>query len=171
MARGCRHLCRLDLEEVVLTTDSTVHALANNCPLLTTLTLSHCAYGFVVRLTLIDAVAGELVTDEGLRSLAQSQISNQRLKVLALDNCPLITDEGLGHLSTLTSLERLEIYDCQLLTRPGIRTIRTALPSLKVHAYFAPVTPPLVPGAEGLLPDPLGPNNAGRTICRCCVIL
>lgn len=42
LARGCRHLSRLDLEEVVLVTDSTVHALANHCPLLTTLTLSHC---------------------------------------------------------------------------------------------------------------------------------
>lgn len=116
--------------------------------------------------------AGELVTDEGLRSLVQAQLNNPYLKVLELDNCPLITDEGLSHLSGLTSLQRLEIYDCQLLTRPGIRMIRAALPSLKVHAYFAPVTPPLVPGPDGAPLDPaLGPNNPGRTICRCCVIL
>ena len=116
------------------------------------------------------------MTDEGLRSLAQAQGHNSHLKVLELDNCPLITDEGLSHLSTLASLQKLEIYDCQLLTRPGIRMIRAALPTLKVHAYFAPVTPPLAAagglGPEGALPgDPLGAHNAGRTICRCCLIL
>ena len=111
------------------------------------------------------------MTDDGLRSLVQAQLNNSYLKVLELDNCPQITDEGLAHLSRLTSLQRLEIYDCQLLTRPGIRSIRAALPALKVHAYFAPVTPPQVPGPEGVLPDALAAGNAGRTICRCCAIL
>jgi F-box/leucine-rich repeat protein 2/20 len=44
LARGCRLLSRIDLEEVTLITDHSVHALAAHCPNLTTLTLSHCEF-------------------------------------------------------------------------------------------------------------------------------
>ena len=50
-------------------------------------------------------------------------------------------------------------YDCQLITRAGIRRLRNHLPNIKVHAYFAPVTPPASVGATR------------HRYCRCCVIL
>ena len=40
-------------------------------------------------------------------------------------------------------------YDCQNVTRSGIRRLRTKLPQIKVHAYFAPSTPPTGGGAAG----------------------
>ena len=103
---------------------------------------------------------------------------NSRLKVLELDNCPLISDASLNRIHSLVTLERLELYDCQLITRPGIRRLRLALPALRIHAYFAPQTPPLPheegmeghggmigPGAPGALP------GGERPICKCCIII
>ena len=153
MARGCRNLTRLDLEEVVQITDSSVSVLVSHCPRLSTLTLSHC----------------ELITNEGIRAISTCA---QYLKILELDNCPNLTDEALDHLASLTSLERLDIYDCQHISRMGIRRIRNALPSLLVHAYFAPNTPTLVPGDQAGLPgDGVAGPAARRTICRCCILL
>ncbi|GIY32262.1 hypothetical protein CDAR_451511, partial [Caerostris darwini] len=101
----------------------------------------------------------ELITDDGIRHLGTAPCSSRYLAVLELDNCPLITDQALDHLITCHNLERIELYDCQLITRTGIRKIRTHLPALRVHAYFAPMTPP--PSAGGGRPR----------YCRCCVIL
>jgi len=123
---------------------------------------------------LLTLSSGELITDEALRSLSQAQAANPILKVLELDNCPLITDDGLNHLSRLSTLQRLEIYDCQQLSRQGIRSIASAIPFIKVHAYFAPSTPPagMAPdiGADNPI-DAMAPNQQNRTICRCCSIL
>lgn len=152
LARGCRNLTRIDLEEVVQITDSSVSVLVSHCTRLSTLTLSHC----------------ELITNEGIRAISTCA---QYLKLLELDNCPNLTDDALDHLANLKSLERLEIYDCQHISRMGIRRIRNALPSLMIHAYFAPVTPPLVPGDQGLPGDGVAGPAARRTICRCCIIL
>jgi F-box/leucine-rich repeat protein 2/20 len=178
LARGCHQLTRLDLEELVHLNDATIGVLASNCLNLTTLTLSHCKCLSVILLTKNDSCfvlffSGELITDEALKFLAQAQASNPILKVLELDNCPLITDEGLNHLSRLSSLKRLEIYDCQQLSRQGIRSIASAIPYLKVHAYFAPNTPPILPqepGVENPI-DPIAGNQNNRAICRCCSIL
>lgn len=149
MARSCRNLTRLDLEEVVQLTDSSIIVLATNCPRLSTLTLSHC----------------ELITNEGIRALSTSA---QNLKVLALDNCPNLTDETLDHLANLKSLERLEIYDSPI-SRVGIRRIKSALPTLRCHAYF-PTTPVTAGDAAGLPGDGVAGPAARRTICRCCVL-
>lgn len=152
LARGCRNLTRLDLEEVVQITDSSVSVLVSHCPRLSTLTLSHC----------------ENITIDGIRAISTCA---QYLKVLELDNCPNLTDEALVHLGNLTNLERLDIYDCQHISRVGIRRIRNALPSLLVHAYFAPLTPTLVPGDQAGLPGEGVAPTARRTICRCCILL
>ncbi|GBM18148.1 F-box/LRR-repeat protein 20, partial [Araneus ventricosus] len=89
-------------------TDNTLCYLAAGCPRLQKLSLSHC----------------ELITDDGIRHLGTSACSSEHLSVLELDNCPLITDQSLDHLITCHSLERIELYDCQLITRTGIRKIR-----------------------------------------------
>lgn len=65
----------------------------------------------------------ELITDEGIRSLGTGACSSN-LAVLELDNCPLITDASLDHLITCHNLQRIELYDCQLITRAGIRRLR-----------------------------------------------
>uniref|UniRef100_A0AAQ5XVQ6 F-box/LRR-repeat protein 2 n=1 Tax=Amphiprion ocellaris TaxID=80972 RepID=A0AAQ5XVQ6_AMPOC len=124
-------------------TDNTLVQLSIHCPRLQALSLSHC----------------ELITDDGIRALSSSTCGQERLTVVELDNCPLITDVTLEHLKSCHRLERIELYDCQQVTRAGIKRIRAHLPEIKVHAYFAPVTPP--PSVHG----------GGQRLCRCCIIL
>lgn len=143
LARNCHELEKMDLEECVLITDSTLIQLSIHCPKLQALSLSHC----------------ELITDEGILHLSSSTCGHERLRVLELDNCLLVTDAALEHLENCRGLERLELYDCQQVTRAGIKRMRAQLPHVKVHAYFAPVTPP--PAVAG----------SGHRLCRCCVIL
>lgn len=133
----------MDLEECILITDSTLIQLSIHCPKLQALSLSHC----------------ELITDDGILHLSNSSCGHERLRVLELDNCLLVTDVALEHLEHCRGLERLELYDCQQVTRAGIKRMRAQLPNVKVHAYFAPVTPPTAVGGNG------------PRLCRCCVIL
>lgn len=105
-------------------------------------TLSHC----------------DLITDEGIRQLAAGSCAAESLSVLELDNCPLITDATLEHLISCHNLQRIELYDCQLISRNAIRRLRNHLPNIKVHAYFAPQTPPIAPQTR-------------PRYCRCCEIL
>ena len=72
----------------------------------------------------------ELITDEGIRHLGSGGCATETLKVLELDNCPLITDAALEHLMACQSLERIELYDCQLITRAGIRRLRVCYMSI-----------------------------------------
>uniref|UniRef100_A0AAY4ASI3 F-box domain-containing protein n=1 Tax=Denticeps clupeoides TaxID=299321 RepID=A0AAY4ASI3_9TELE len=124
-------------------TDGTLIQLSIHCPRLQVLSLSHC----------------ELITDDGIRHLGSGPCAHDRLEVIELDNCPLITDASLEHLKTCHSLDRIELYDCQQITRTGIKRLRTHLPNIKVHAYFAPVTPP--PSVGG----------SRQRFCRCCILL
>uniref|UniRef100_A0A8C2WXD6 F-box and leucine rich repeat protein 20 n=1 Tax=Cyclopterus lumpus TaxID=8103 RepID=A0A8C2WXD6_CYCLU len=143
LARNCHELEKMDLEECVQITDGTLIQLSIYCPRLQVLSLSHC----------------ELITDDGIRHLGSGPCAHDRLEVIELDNCPLITDASLEHLKSCHSLDRIELYDCQQITRAGIKRLRTHLPNIKVHAYFAPVTPP--PSVGG----------SRQRFCRCCVLL
>ncbi|KAF4521328.1 hypothetical protein B566_EDAN002333 [Ephemera danica] len=107
LAKSCRLLEKMDLEECVLITDSTLFNLAMGCPRLEKLSLSHC----------------ELITDDGIRHLSTSPCAAESLTVLELDNCPLITDASLEHLTSCYNLQRIELYDCQLITRAGIQPL------------------------------------------------
>lgn len=71
-------------------------------------TLSHC----------------ELITDEGIRHIGSGACATEQLRILELDNCPLITDASLEHLTGCQNLERIELYDCQLITKAAIRRLR-----------------------------------------------
>lgn len=145
LSKGCPNLVRLDLEECSRITDLTLQHLASNCVNLRHLTLSRC----------------ECITDEGIRQLGSSHSAavNETLQIIELDNCPLITDVALEQLYSCHSLMQLELYDCQLITRNGIKKFQNKLPNVKVHAYFAPSVP----------------NNNQRPSrscsCKCCTIL
>uniref|UniRef100_A0A8C2EGV2 F-box/LRR-repeat protein 2 n=1 Tax=Cyprinus carpio TaxID=7962 RepID=A0A8C2EGV2_CYPCA len=142
-AARCSHVTDAGFTVLARVTDNTLVQLSIHCPRLQALSLSHC----------------ELITDDGIRHLSSSVCGQDRLQVVELDNCPLITDITLEHLKSCQRLERIELYDCQQVTRAGIKRIRAHLPEIKVHAYFAPVTPP--PSVHG----------GGQRLCRCCVIL
>ncbi|XP_038580910.1 F-box/LRR-repeat protein 2 isoform X1 [Micropterus salmoides] len=184
LARNCHELEKMDLEECILVTDNTLVQLSIHCPLLQALvniytcssefvpgSASAClhAYRALIHLSVClqpsllcpgqSLSHCELITDDGIRALSSSTCGQERLTVVELDNCPLITDVTLEHLKSCHRLERIELYDCQQVTRAGIKRIRAHLPEIKVHAYFAPVTPP--PSVHG----------GGQRLCRCCIIL
>lgn len=69
----------------------------------------------------------ELITDDGILHLSNSTCGHERLRVLELDNCLLITDVALEHLENCRGLERLELYDCQQVTRTGIKRMRVSV--------------------------------------------
>lgn len=69
----------------------------------------------------------ELITDEGIRHLGSGPCATENLSVLELDNCPLITDASLDHLNACQGLKRIELYDCQLITRAGIRRLKVSI--------------------------------------------
>uniref|UniRef100_A0A1I8B6J9 F-box domain-containing protein n=1 Tax=Meloidogyne hapla TaxID=6305 RepID=A0A1I8B6J9_MELHA len=141
LSKNCHELERMDLEECLLITDITLSNLNNGCPNLLSLSLSHC----------------ENLTDIGLAELCASH--KDRLQVLELDNCPNITDNTLESMKMLQVLERIDLYDCQMITKDAIKKFKQSRPGVEVHAYFAPATPP-----------PQAPP-ARRGICRCCAIL
>lgn len=74
----------------------------------------------------------ELITDDGIRHLGSGPCAHDRLEVIELDNCPLITDASLEHLKTCHSLDRIELYDCQQITRAGIKRLRVSLTETRV---------------------------------------
>ena len=78
----------------------------------------------------------ELITDDGIRALSSSACGQERLTVVELDNCPLITDVTLEHLKSCHRLERIELYDCQQVTRAGIKRIRVSHSRLGLSQLF-----------------------------------
>ncbi|KAG8196320.1 hypothetical protein JTE90_013805 [Oedothorax gibbosus] len=59
-----------------------------------------------------------------------------------LEECVLITDNTLCYLAAgCPRLSKLSLSHCELIT--------SHLPALKVHAYFAPMTPPPSAGGGG----------------------
>uniref|UniRef100_A0AAX7U5M3 F-box/LRR-repeat protein 2 n=1 Tax=Astatotilapia calliptera TaxID=8154 RepID=A0AAX7U5M3_ASTCA len=163
LGRGCHKLQNLCVSGCSNITDASLTALGLNCPRLKILEAARCSHftdaGFTVLARVSSLSHCELITDDGIRALSSSTCGQERLTVVELDNCPLITDVTLEHLKTCHRLERIELYDCQQVTRAGIKRIRAHLPEIKVHAYFAPVTPP--PSVHG----------GGQRLCRCCIIL
>ncbi|KAG5449890.1 hypothetical protein CSKR_103674 [Clonorchis sinensis] len=144
VARVCNKLEKLDLEDCALVTDASLAQLAVHCPHLNNLILSHC----------------DQITDEGIARLAEGLCGPDQLQELAMDNCPLLTDTALEHLgSNCRRLQRLDLYDCQQITKQGIFNLESQYPHLQVHAYFAPSTPP----ATAL--------ERRRRYCRCCHIV
>lgn len=132
LGRNCKYLERMDLEECSQITDLTLAHLATGCPSLEKLvsiqkirplckstkcllhalqTLSHC----------------ELITDDGIRHLTTSSCAAESLSVLELDNCPLITDRTLEHLVSCHNLQRIELFDCQLISRAAIRKLKVGV--------------------------------------------
>lgn len=66
----------------------------------------------------------EQITDEGIKHIGTSNGAAEHLQVLELDNCPSITDVGLDHLVRCYNLRRVDIYDCQLISKRGIQRLR-----------------------------------------------
>ncbi len=121
----------------MLITDATLSYLAAGCPRLEKLVRPKTFFCLIMsgnvpsrtlttpRLPTAQSLSHcELITDEGIRHLGVSPCSAEHLAVLELDNCPLITDAALDNLISCHSLQRIELYDCQLITRAGIRRLR-----------------------------------------------
>ena len=55
---------------------------------------------------------------------------------------------------------RIEVFDCQLISRVGIQKLQRLRQDITVHAYFPP-HPPSTPVQ----------NNRRRVTCQCCSLL
>ncbi|KAL5508945.1 hypothetical protein EMCRGX_G004216 [Ephydatia muelleri] len=120
LANGCTELRRMDLEECVLITDTTLTNLSHHCPHLQKLVLSHC----------------ERITDAGIDQLLSGACGGEELQTLELDNCPLITDHTLEALRRCRPLQRVELFDCQHVSRASISHLQQQRPDITVHALF-----------------------------------
>ena len=128
----------MDLEDCVLITDAALSYLAAGCPRLEKLVRFHIRDDWIIEnnavviLFLWQSLSHcELITDEGIRHVGMSPCAAEHLAVLELDNCPLITDLALDNLISCHSLQRIELYDCQLITRAGIRRLRVCQRSVQ----------------------------------------
>ncbi len=63
----------------------------------------------------------EQITDEGVHYIGSSVSAQENLRVLELDNCPSITDISIDHLLTCQNLQRLDIFDCQQITKNAVK--------------------------------------------------
>ncbi|KAI8441678.1 hypothetical protein MSG28_015213 [Choristoneura fumiferana] len=141
LARGCPKLKSFICRGCKQVNDRAVSCLATYCPDLEVLNVQGCdSCRMLERMDLEECVLitdtlshCELITDNGIKQLSMSPCAAEHLTVLGLDNCPLVTDGALEHLTSCHNLQLIELYDCQL----------NHLPNIKVHAYFAPATPPV----------------------------
>ncbi|KAI6241499.1 Leucine Rich repeat-containing domain protein [Aphelenchoides fujianensis] len=132
LSKNCHELERMDLEDCVLITDTALLSLNNGCPNLNSLTLSHC----------------ENLTDHSLAELCSTH--KDCLRVLELDNCPNITDAALEHVRPVENLERIDLFDCQLITKDAIKKFKQHRPEVDVHAYLRPPLRPFKPSRRAM---------------------
>jgi len=59
-----------------------------------------------------------------------------RIQVLELDNCPNITDNTLESMKMLQVLERIDLYDCQMITKDAIKKFKVSIINEKKQMYF-----------------------------------
>lgn len=95
----------------------------------------------------------ERISDSGINQLLDSPCG-EILQVLELDNCPQITDSTLEKLRystqviilfhfskiafflrTCNTLKRVEVFDCQLLSRMAIQKLQVPAPLLKSASF------------------------------------
>eukprot|EP01047_Picozoa_sp_COSAG01_P016748 COSAG01_NODE_866_length_13045_cov_12.921288_6_plen_1707_part_00 len=139
VAATCSQLTVLGLDECALVTDEGICAVAAACTKLIKFQLSHCS-----------------VTDVGLCAVAATC---PQLKVLTLDGCGKVTDEGLRALAACVQLTHLNLNFCSV-TDDGLRTVAMACSRLTELQSFgcSSVTDEGLRALQGALLD------IGRTI-------
>ncbi len=111
-------------------TDETLRHLADNCPNIQILVNQY----FVISSERIKSIFSffyfktlsrcEQITDEGVRYICSSTSAQENLHILELDNCPTITDISIDHLLSCQNLKRLDIFDCQQITKNAVKKIQ-----------------------------------------------
>lgn len=66
----------------------------------------------------------EQITDEGIRYICSSTSAQENLHILELDNCSSVTDTSIDHLLACQNLRRLDIFDCQQISKNAVRKIQ-----------------------------------------------
>ncbi|KAI8441673.1 hypothetical protein MSG28_015213 [Choristoneura fumiferana] len=129
LARGCPKLKSFICRGCKQVNDRAVSCLATYCPDLEVLNVQGCdSCRMLERMDLEECVLitdtlshCELITDNGIKQLSMSPCAAEHLTVLGLDNCPLVTDGALEHLTSCHNLQLIELYDCQLFfSCPGL---------------------------------------------------
>ncbi|XP_057243263.1 F-box/LRR-repeat protein 20 [Malurus melanocephalus] len=179
LVRGCGGLRALSLKGCTQLEDEALKFIGAHCPELVTLNLQTCLQitddGLITicrgchKLQSLCASGCSNITDAILNALGQNcprlRANCHELEKMDLEECVQITDSTLIQLSI--HCPRLQVLvsipkdtSSIFLPRPPLPfSLQTHLPNIKVHAYFAPVTPP--PSVGG----------SRQRFCRCCIIL
>lgn len=56
--------------------------------------------------------------------MSSSASAQENLRVLELDNCQTITDVAIDHLFAFQNLKRLDIFDCQQISKNAVKKIQ-----------------------------------------------
>ncbi|XP_073464440.1 F-box/LRR-repeat protein 20 isoform X9 [Aquarana catesbeiana] len=177
LVKGCGGLRCLSLKGCTQLEDEALKYIGSHCPELVTLNLQACSQqitddGLITicrgchKLQSLCASGCSNITDSILNALGQNC---PRLRILEVARCSQLTDLGFTTLAkNCHELEKMDLEECVQITDstliqlsihcPRLQVL-THLPNIKVHAYFAPVTPP--PSVGG----------SRQRFCRCCAIL
>jgi len=77
----------------------------------------------------------EQITDEGVRYISSSTSAQENLRILELDNCPTITDIAIDYLLACHNIQRLDIFDCQQISKNAVKKIQVYFYSIRLY-YF-----------------------------------
>ncbi|PKU33375.1 f-box lrr-repeat protein 20 [Limosa lapponica baueri] len=127
-----------------------LRTFAQNCRNIEVLNLNGCTKITDATCTSLSKFCSKLRHLDLASCTSITNLSLKALRILEVARCSQLTDVGFTTLArNCHELEKMDLEEC----------VQTHLPNIKVHAYFAPVTPP--PSVGG----------SRQRFCRCCIIL
>jgi F-box/leucine-rich repeat protein 2/20 len=117
IAKHCRQLRKLDLEECVQVTDISLQCFGDFLPQLGVIILSCC----------------DKITDQGFMALS---MGCPLLSHIEVDGCSQLTDETIEHFKRLPFLRCIDAFDCRNLSRNAIEELRqNYMPRIKTRGF------------------------------------
>jgi len=143
IAKQCKNLEVLVLEECSGITDAAVQSVVTNCPQLRTLNLSWCSNITDKGIETIATNCPELrvlevnqcyaLTDKAVQSVAKHCT---KLLKLFMEECFLLTPQSLKYLRDSPNLKILSILNCQNITKDSVSDFLAKLPNCRVISSF-----------------------------------
>ena len=115
LTRQCPYLRRLDLEDCIHVTDASLKHFGNRWSRLESIILSCC----------------DKVTDNGLKVLIRGC---PRLKQIEIDGCSQINNKTIKRIGQLESLQSLDAFDCQHVSRDSLKRLQQTRPKVRIRS-------------------------------------
>lgn len=59
-----------------------------------------------------------------MRYIGSSISAQENLRIIELDSCPTVTDAAIDCLHACQNLQRLEVFDCQQISKNAVKKIQ-----------------------------------------------